>query len=211
MAFVKMIQLIQNFDTEVAWYGVVKRSPVDDTRFLISDILVYPQIVTGGTAEADDDEGTWLYSDEVGDKFEDLRMQGHSHVTMPTSPSSTDLRDQERVINQARKEDFFYIFMIWNKKFEVTCKIFDFKTNTLYEKDDVEICTSDEGVDMAAFLEDAKKKVKRKTYQTDNKYASTANVKSLQAKPKEEERFRSYNSEYDFEGYGYMGKYGGKL
>ena len=52
MAWEKMQLLVKEFDKEVAWHGVAERCEEKDT-YLISDILVYPQEVTGSTVTTD--------------------------------------------------------------------------------------------------------------------------------------------------------------
>ena len=164
VAYAKMVMLIQGFETEVAWHGVVFRDEKEPNRFYITDIMVYPQIVTGGTANTEQiPYQTWLYEFD-DDVFNNIRMQGHSHVNYSTSPSPVDITHQEKILSQI-DDDMFYIFMIWNKKFEKTIKIYDLANNTLYETGDVEIYIGDEGCDLNAFVKDAKELVKTKTYQ----------------------------------------------
>lgn len=157
-AYVKMITLVKEFDTEVAWYGVVDRN--GDSEFKISDILVYPQKVTGATVDTDEDaHREWLEKipDEI---YNRIRFQGHSHVNMSTSPSTTDLTDQSTRISSLPSDSFF-VFIIWNKKNEHTAKIYDLANNILYENSDIDVSISfDEG----EFLATAKEQVKKHTY-----------------------------------------------
>lgn len=151
--------LIQGFETEVAWHGVVFRDEKESNRFYITDIMVYPQIVTGGTANTEQiPYQNWLYAHE-DDVFNNIRMQGHSHVNYSTNPSSVDIVHQEKILSQI-DDDMFYIFMIWNKKFEKTIKIYDLANNTLYETGDVEIYIGDDGCDLNAFVKASKELVK---------------------------------------------------
>lgn len=166
-AFAKMILLVQNFTSEVAWHGVAKRDEHDPSYFRITDIMVYPQEVTGSTVNTDQEAyQTWLYQFD-DDVFNNIRMQGHSHVNFSTSPSGVDLTHQEKILAQVGDNDF-YIFMIWNQKFERTIKIFDMANNTLYETGDVDVLIGEAGCDLAAFVRDAKEVVKTKTYQYGN-------------------------------------------
>ena len=76
IAFAKMNALIQQFDSEVAWHGVVHRDEEDPTIFRITDILVYPQVVSGATVNTDQEAyQTWLYAFD-DDVFNNIRMQG---------------------------------------------------------------------------------------------------------------------------------------
>ena len=159
-AYAKMLLLIHAYNCEVAWHGVVDR-PTGDT-FIIRDILVYPQEVTGVTVDTDQDEyQQWLmHMDD--DVFNALRMQGHSHVEMGVTPSAVDLEHQGAILSQLNGESF-YIFMIYNKKLNYTIKVYDMKSNTLYENDDVVVGIDSETGDLESFLSSAEKLVVRKT------------------------------------------------
>lgn len=164
IAFAKMTMLVQNFNSEVAWHGIAFRDEKEKNKFYITDILVYPQVVTGSTVNTDQDAyQSWLYTHE-DEVFNNIRMQGHSHVDFSTTPSGVDTTHQEKILSQI-DDDMFYIFMIWNKKFEHNIKIFDMANNTLYETDDINIYIGDDGCDLNAFIKDAKELVKVKTYQ----------------------------------------------
>lgn len=161
MAWEKMQLLVKEFDKEVAWHGIAERCEEKDT-YLISDILVYPQEVTGSTVTTDQSKyEEWLMSHD-DDVFNKIRMQGHSHVNMSVSPSSVDLSLYERLLDQL-SSDMFYIFMIWNKRGEKTVKIYDIRENILFETADVTV-TIKGMEDMTEFLEDAKELVVTKTY-----------------------------------------------
>ena len=163
-AWAKMVMLIQNFDKEVAWHGVAKRTEIAG-EYIISDIMVYPQEVTGATVNTDQEKyQTWLMAceDEV---FNNIRMQGHSHVNMSTSPSTVDLSHQEKILEQL-EDDMFYIFMIWNKSFSRNIKIYDLAQNVLYEDKDVSVNIADEGFGLNEFIDEAKGLVKERVYST---------------------------------------------
>ena len=156
MAWQKMQTLIREFDKEVAWHGVAERCEEKDT-YLISDILVYPQEVTGSTVTTDQNEyEMWLMKQE-DDVFNNIRMQGHSHVNMSTSPSSVDLNLYDGILSQL-DSDMFYIFMIYNKRGEKTVKLYDLRENILFETADVTVAVKEVG-DLTGFLEEAKELV----------------------------------------------------
>lgn len=163
-AFAKMTMLVQKFDTEIAWHGVVTRSEADPTVFTISDIIVYPQVVSGSTVNTDQEEYTkWLFGLD-DDTFNNLKMQGHSHVSFSTSPSAVDLTHQSKILEQV-EDGMFYIFMIWNKKYEHNIKIYDMRNNTLYEDDDIAVSVGDDDLDLDAFIKESRDAVKVQ-YQT---------------------------------------------
>lgn len=190
LAYTKMISLIMSFDSEVAWHGVGKRlrNNENTARFLITDILVYPQTVTGSTVEMDPPAYTkWLIENDEDERFNHIMMQGHSHVNFGTNPSATDLTHQEEILAQL-KPNMFYIFMIWNKKLEHTTKIYDLENNILYENKDISYAITDEQFDVAGFVKDANDKVQKKV------------VKPVTTTP-------SYGGGYGYSGYngGYNG------
>lgn len=169
-AYAKMVSLLMAFESEVAWHGAGER--VDDTTFLISDILVYPQTVSGTTVEMDTEEyAKWIMENDEDDRFNHIIMQGHSHVRMSTSPSAVDKTHQEEILAQLT-DDMFYIFLIWNKKLEHTTKIYDLANNILYEDKDIEYGIADENCDLDAFTAEAEKLVVERKY-TPTTYGGT--------------------------------------
>lgn len=153
-AYAKMIALISSFDSEVAWYGCGCR--VDKAKFRITDILVYPQIVTGSTVENDVERyAKWLYDNRDDERFDNIIMQGHSHVNFGTTPSGTDLQHQSEILSDMG-QNMFYIFLIWNKKLEKTTKIYDLENNILYDNGDITYSICDDDYDLDAFITEAK-------------------------------------------------------
>lgn len=169
-AWAKMVMLIKEFDKEVAWHGVASRIDAATDEYLISDILVYPQSVTGATVEMDTEEyARWIMDNIEDERFNEIHMQGHSHVNMGTTPSSVDLNHQEEILNMLGNEDF-YIFMIWNKSFSSNTRIYDLKKNVMFEDTDVTVKIAGNNEDLEEFLKSAKEMVKTKTHQSTNGY-----------------------------------------
>lgn len=167
-AWLKMDALIQGFSTEVAWHGVAFRDD-DETKdaYYITDIIVYPQKIASATVETDQEEyQNWLYS-LTDEQFNNLRMQGHSHVNMGVTPSGVDINQQGQIIEQMH-DDMFYIFMIWNKSHQKTIKIYDLKKNVLFETEDVEVKIYDEVIGLQKFVDNAKSLCKTTTYVSGN-------------------------------------------
>lgn len=154
MAWQKMQLLIREFDKEVAWHGIAKRGEEKDT-YLISDILVYPQEVTGATVTTDQEEYQMWLMQKDDDVFNNIRMQGHSHVNMGVTPSAVDLNLYESILDQL-DSDMFYIFMIWNKRGDKTVKIYDLRENILFETADVTVSVCEEENGLTSFLKAAK-------------------------------------------------------
>ena len=165
LAYQKTVALVTEFSDEVAWHGSISR--IGRYEFVIDDVFVYPQEVTGSTVNTDQEGYTeWLYEfdDEI---FNKIRMQGHSHVNMSVSPSGVDDKHREQILEQL-DASMFYIFMVWNKQLKTHTLIYDMENNILYDDDDIELklINNDEMVD---FIEDAKDKVQKKSSKNDKK------------------------------------------
>ena len=158
VAYSKTVTLINTFSDEVAWHGMAVKKA--ENEFIIEDICVYPQEVTGATVNTDQERYTkWLY--EFDDEaFNKIRMQGHSHVNMGVSPSGVDSGHREKILDQL-DDDMFYIFMVWNKSLKTHTLIYDMENNILYDDKDVTVkIIGDDSLD--EFLVDAEKKVQKK-------------------------------------------------
>ena len=184
-AYRKIIALVMNFSSEVGWHGTVSR--VADNEFIIEDIFVYPQEVTGSTVNTDQKLYTeWLYSLD-DENFNKIRMQGHSHCDMGVSPSVVDDTHRQHILNQLEPE-MFYIFQIWNKSLAVHTLIYDMAQNILYEDDDVDVMLQNDE-SMTGFLADSLEKVKK------------PGTKKNKAAPKnqDEEPSELYNDYFDYD------------
>lgn len=157
LAWAKMERLLDAFDKEVAWHGVCERVAGEKNTYLISDIMVYPQVVTGGSVKMDETEyAKWLQDNGEDDRFYKINFQGHSHVYMATNPSGVDLEHQASIVNQLKKNGF-YLFAIYNKRMSNTWFIYDMESNLFFENKDITVEL--EG-DPNGFIADAKKMVK---------------------------------------------------
>lgn len=164
-AFAKMVMLITEFNQEVAWHGAASRVGEDEQdQYLISDIMVYPQAVTGSSVEMDTEAyAKWLQDNVEDERFNHIRMQGHSHVNMAPHASSVDLTHQEEILHMLGDDDF-YIFMIWNKSFDHETKIYDMRKNILFEDKDISVGVTGGKVSFEEFIADAKSMVKPRMY-----------------------------------------------
>lgn len=138
----KMIYLVDKCDKEIAWHGLVTHDKAKNT-YVIEDIIVYPQTATATTVTTDDAEiANWFNSlaDEI---FFKIRLQGHSHVNMSTSPSRTDITYYNQLLQNLGDDDF-YIFMILNKKNNLFINIYDYSQNVIFEEKDITILYEEE-------------------------------------------------------------------
>ncbi len=134
-AFVKYRTLTTKTNVEIAWHGVTQK--VKKGVYVVTDILTYPQEVSAAAADSIDGKyETWLYAlpDEV---FNNLKLQGHSHVKMAVSPSSTDITHRHNIV-ETLKDDEYFIFHITNHTGTNNFTIYDLEDNIFYENEDIE-------------------------------------------------------------------------
>lgn len=135
-AFCKMKTLVGSCDKEIAWHGVVEKK--DNNVYIIKDILVYPQEITGATVCSDDTKYPMWLQNLPDDVFNNLRFQGHSHVNFGATPSGVDTNFYNTMLQQLNNNDY-YIFFIMNKKEDCWIQIYDLEKNRIYEKADIVI------------------------------------------------------------------------
>lgn len=205
MAYLKMTTLVREFDKEVGWHGIAKRGDdPEKNEYFIEDIIVYPQEVTGATVNTNQQEyQDWLYALE-DEQFNNLRMQGHSHVNMSTSPSGVDETLYEKFLDQLDDQDF-YIFLIWNKRGEKTIKIYDMAKNMYFDTSSCEVKVLDDGSGYYKFIADAKELVKNRPAQT-----TAVSVATSPAKPSQSQSYSYSHGGYSGANSGYAGSSGSK-
>lgn len=133
----KIKYLVATTDSEIAWHGLVKK---EKNIYIVTDIIVYPQMVTGTTVTTDDEAYTnWLNSLD-NDTFNMLRLQGHSHVNMGISPSGVDMAYYDQLLkNLSDKNNDYYVLMIINKRENMFINVYDFEQNLIFEAEDIEV------------------------------------------------------------------------
>ena len=139
-AYVKMRMLVDQMSTEVGWYGTVTKCPGLQETYVIEDILVYPQKVTGATCEQDEtkmfDFEMSLTTEQVNSK----RFQGHSHVNMGVTPSGVDEQFYQDLLTQVND---YFIICITNKKNDYTVRFYDVENNILYTDLELKVLLDD--------------------------------------------------------------------
>lgn len=134
-AWMKTILLVANRNQEVGWHGIVKRAENNPAKFIVEDILVYPQEVTATSITTDMVEYMNWQDSLDADIFNSVRLQAHSHVNMGVMPSSVDMKYREDLLTDI---DDFYIFQILNKTGYISSQVYDIEAGILYENDQVE-------------------------------------------------------------------------
>lgn len=150
--------LVDQFSSEVAWHMVIDR--LENNLFVIKDIIIFPQEVTGVTANGIDGEYEMFLHKLPDDIFNKLRGHGHSHVNMGVSPSGTDENYYTNLMTQVPD---YYITLIINKKGETHLRLYDVQNNILYTDLTYSVHDS-EGNSIALWFLESKVNVKDKVY-----------------------------------------------
>lgn len=141
LAWTKQFLLIMSQSGEIGWHGVVEVVDRAKNIYKITDVIVYPQMVSGATVQTDElTYSNWLGS-QPDDIFNGLKAHLHSHVNMGTVPSGVDEADKDKIVEQLRKDkpEQFYIFMIWNKRLEYSADIYDVGNGIRWGSKDVTV------------------------------------------------------------------------
>lgn len=140
-AYLKMQELVKQYDVEISWHGLVKRD-LKKNAYLIYDIILFPQINTSTSTSTEQEAyAKWLTEimmDEDETRFNDMRMHGHSHVNMSVYSSAVDDTYQTDLLTNIEDDDF-YIFMILNKKQEMCVLLYDYAQNIVFDTKDIAI------------------------------------------------------------------------
>ena len=110
-ALTKIQTLVMLCDLEVGWHGIGKK--LEKGKYLIEDILLYPQRTTGSSIHCDDGKyGQWFTNWLMSERGLESRIcfHGHSHVNMATFSSATDRDLQDDIIEMLQENDFYVFF-----------------------------------------------------------------------------------------------------
>lgn len=128
-AYLKMRKLVDATSSEIGWYGTVSEYPGLERVYLIDDIIVYPQTVTGATCEQDESKMFEFEMSLTTEQVNKKRFQGHSHVNMGVTPSGVDEAFYQDLLTQVTD---YFIIAITNKRNEYTVRFYDIQNNILY-------------------------------------------------------------------------------
>ena len=143
-AYIKMRTLVDKTSTELGWYGFVSKLPGLDNVYVIEDIIVYPQKVTGATCEQDEDRMFEFEMSLTTEQVRARRFQAHSHVNMGVTPSGVDEAFYQDLLSQVRD---YYIIIVTNKRGDKHIRFYDMENNIVYTELELKILL-DNGTDV---------------------------------------------------------------
>ena len=133
VALDKMKEYIRQSSLEIGWLGTAEK--VGNKKYMITDVFLFKQEVHSTTTEITP-EGLnefameLMQQDNGMDIWNNMRVWGHSHVNMSTSPSGQDDKQMETFLEN---ENNFFIRIIGNKKGDFKIDIYDYEVGVLYE------------------------------------------------------------------------------
>ena len=154
-AYTKMRMLVDKTTTEIGWYGTVTKVPGLTGVYVIEDIIVYPQKVTGATCEQLDNKMFEFEMSLTTDQVNHKRFHGHSHVNMGTTPSGVDEQFYHDILTQVTD---FFIITVTNKRNEYTTRLYDMEHNILFTDVPISVI-DDEGLELDLWYEESKKQL----------------------------------------------------
>lgn len=139
--------LVNMCDKEIAWHGFVQRQGL---MFMITDVVVPPQVVTGTSVESDSSKWAEWSAHLTDEQFNSMRCHMHSHVNMGVFSSGVDDDYQKDMVTKNGNLDY-YIFLIFNKRGDIFARVYDVENNIMYDDSDVDIVRqNDKANDWAA-------------------------------------------------------------
>ena len=190
-AYVKMRKLVDDTSTEIGWYGIVNKYPGLNEVYVIEDIIVYPQRVTGATCVQDDDKMFEFEMSLTTEQVNHKRFHGHSHVNMGVTPSGVDEQFYQDILSQVND---YFIITITNKRNEYTVKFYDVANNILYSDLPIRVL-EDSGNALDIWYEEVKTKLSEpKPIATEKK----GSLNCYNTAYREQHKYDPYD-EYDYE------------
>ena len=176
-AYLRSQLLVKNYVGEVGWHGLIRK--VDEKTYLVYDIMVYPQVVSGARTLDPTETNEWY--DKYDDVLEFMHFQAHSHNTMSTTASTTDINYFTNTVKNMDGHGF-KLFQIWNKSGDINSFFYDLDNNLLYDRNDIEIRISDsEFGTMDDFIKESKTMVEdMRPTQTAVKQTASVNTAAKQ-------------------------------
>ena len=197
IAYLKMMALVDEYATEVGWYGLTEK--LDDKLYRVYDVKMCKQIVDGAKVDTDDKDTLEFFESLTDEEAEHLHFQGHSHVNMSTAASSIDLQNQADVVHNMGKTGY-YIFQIWNKSGNISTYLYDLDDNVYYDSKDIIIEIEDGDNDvLSTFIDESHDLVEeRKPAQYYPNYYSKEKKSNNKKEPMYSDVFPGYNGYEDW-------------
>ena len=154
-AILKMKLYTKEVNDEVGWLGTVNKI---GNNYYVSDVFLFEQDVHGTTTEITP-EGLTTFAEEIlqeedgVEKWNNMKLWGHSHVNMGVFASSQD----DKQIKELKANTDFFIRVIMNKKDEIKIDIVD--DDVIVENADFAEINNQDVTNLLKLIEEAKAQI----------------------------------------------------
>ena len=209
----KMKEYIRQSSLEIGWLGTCEK--LDNSSYYIGDVFLFKQEVHATTTEITTEGLSEFAMDLMStpnglDIWNNMKVWGHSHVNMSTSPSSQD--DKQIDVFAENAEDFF-IRIIANKSNNFRIDLYDYTSGVMYEELPYEVDFGEDEEYITALynkIEEIEGLIKLKTNASNELVNSIKSEISDKVTEKKIITYNNYNSNINDHYYGWYGDYNPK-
>ena len=208
----KMKEYVRQSSLEIGWLGTCEKI---DNNYFITDVFLFKQEVHSTTTEITTEGLSEFAMDLMStpnglDIWNNMKVWGHSHVNMSTSPSSQD--DKQIDVFAENAEDFF-IRIIANKSNSFRIDLYDYTSGVMYEELPYEVDFGEDEEYITALynkIEEIEGLIKLKTNASNELVNSIKSEISDKVTEKKITYTKNYNSNINDHYYGWYGDYNPK-
>ena len=208
----KMKEYVRQSSLEIGWLGTCEKI---DNNYFITDVFLFKQEVHSTTTEITTEGLSEFAMDLMStpnglDIWNNMKVWGHSHVNMSTSPSSQD--DKQIDVFAENAEDFF-IRIIANKSNSFRIDLYDYTSGVMYEELPYEVDFGEDEEYITALynkIEEIEGLIKLKTNASNELVNSIKSEISDKVTEKKITYTKNYNSNINDHYYGWYGDYNSK-
>ena len=198
-AILKMKLYTKEVNDEVGWLGTVNKI---GNNYYVSDVFLFEQDVHGTTTEITP-EGLTTFAEEILkeedgiEKWNNMKLWGHSHVNMGVFASSQD----DKQIKELKANTDFFIRVIMNKKDEIKIDITD--DDVAIENADFAEINNQDVTNLLKLIEEAKAQIEEMKLKREEELA-------VEVKKEVKEKVREKRSAITAIGMGHYGSFYGR-
>ena len=198
-AILKMKLYTKEVNDEVGWLGTVNKI---GNNYYVSDVFLFEQDVHGTTTEITP-EGLTTFAEEIlqeedgVEKWNNMKLWGHSHVNMRVFASSQD----DKQIKELKANTDFFIRVIMNKKDEIKIDIVD--DDVVVENADFAEINNQDVTNLLKLIEEAKAQIEEIKLKREEELA-------VEVKKEVKEKVREKRSAITAIGMGHYGSFYGR-
>lgn len=196
-ALTKMQLYVEECDDEIGWLGIALK---EKNAIHITDVLLFEQEVNSTTTEITPEGlaefGETLLKQKNGmEIWNNIKVWGHSHVNMSTSPSGQDNSQMETFSKNGHD---WFIRIIANKKGDLRVDLYEYNLGIIYNNLPWSACMSKEEIEIEKQINKLYEQLEEFQEKRINKYKGS--IKSemlLKIKKKSYQQWNGYGGYYN--------------